>query len=245
LFDGLDRRLNDKKCINDIAAELCPGVSKGRDKVIRIIKMHRGGKYLIDNHEWLGYNADRIRNPTGKKTYNNEPKKSEMLFKPSLSTCEPTTDEYNKWRDSLTDIVNILTELDSRIVTTTEGRHRWKINELKKRVIELRELLKTSNSDNSECSTDLCSDTTTKRERAPRLSTVELHRTIFDKAVEQINLVGKVNGNKIAKELNINAPNVYNHLKKMNGELEELKRNWQEERDKNMVNNVTRDSEQT
>jgi hypothetical protein len=56
---------------------------------------------------------------------------------------------------------------------------------------------------------------------------VEIHRNIFEKAKEQINLTGKVNGAKISRELEINASTVHAHLKKMNFELEELIKNWQ------------------
>ena len=65
--------------------------------------------------------------------------------------------------------------------------------------------------------------------------TVELQREIFEKAKEQISLVGKVSGAKISRDLAISASTVHNHLKKMNAELEELIKKWQDERDKSTL----------
>lgn len=69
---------------------------------------------------------------------------------------------------------------------------------------------------------------------------IELHRMIFEAAKEQISLYGKVNGAKIARELDINNSTVHSHLRKMNLELEDLIKKWQEERDKPMVHTETR-----
>lgn len=229
LFDVLDRRLADKKSIDTIAEELCPGISKGRDKVIRIIKIHRGGQYLLDNYEWLGYNKFNVRNPRGNRSYEVKPKKSEMLFKPSLSTRKPTDEEYRKWIDSLTEIANALTILDDEMKNTTEGRYVWKVEKLKKRTIELRKLIK-------EKITDLNSDEMNSNdpEEKPKYNKIEIHRKIFEIAKEQISLVGKVNIYKIAKVLEISNSTSRRHVNKMNAELEVLIKKWQEERNKQM-----------
>lgn len=81
--------------------------------------------------------------------------------------------------------------------------------------------------------------------RKQRSSTIERHRNIFEKAREQINLTGKVNNAKIARDLNITPSNVGNHLKKMNVELDELIKKWQEERDKKMLIVETRTDEES
>lgn len=73
-----------------------------------------------------------------------------------------------------------------------------------------------------------------------KYTTIELHRKIFEKAKEQISLTGKINGAKIARELDANASNVHSHLRKMNTELDELMKNWQDERDKQMLSVETR-----
>lgn len=78
-----------------------------------------------------------------------------------------------------------------------------------------------------------------KRAKRTRDSTIELHRKIFEAAKEQINLLGRVNGAQIARDLNVNASNVGNHLKKMESELDELIKKWQDERDRKMVNAET------
>lgn len=78
--------------------------------------------------------------------------------------------------------------------------------------------------------------------RKPRQGTVELHRKIFEKAREQVDLTGKVNAAQIARELEVNASNVSVHLKKMNSEIELLIKKWQDERDKKMVNVDTKTS---
>ncbi len=78
-----------------------------------------------------------------------------------------------------------------------------------------------------------------KRARKTRDSTAELHRKIFEVAKEQINLLGRVNAAQIARDLDTNASNVGNHLRKMENELDELIKKWQDERDKKMVNAET------
>lgn len=75
--------------------------------------------------------------------------------------------------------------------------------------------------------------------RKPKYNHVELHRNIFEKAKEQIGSYGKINCAKIARELNISYSNVRNHLDKMNLELDELIKKWQDERDKNIADKET------
>ena len=78
-----------------------------------------------------------------------------------------------------------------------------------------------------------------KRARRTRENTEELHRKILEAAKEQINLLGRVNAAQIARDLNANASNVGNHLRKMENELDELTKKWKDERDKKMVNAET------
>lgn len=56
LFEGLDKRLGEKKSLEEIGKELCDTVDDPRGKAIRLIKAHRGDEYLKDNANWLGYN---------------------------------------------------------------------------------------------------------------------------------------------------------------------------------------------
>jgi hypothetical protein len=268
MFESLDRRLGEKKSIDDIATELCPEISKGREKIVKIIKMHRGGKFLIDNHEWLGYHIENIRNPTGKTTFKETPKKkSEMLFRPSLSIREPSDDECNEWTEFLIDIEEKLMKLSIQINNTTYGRYVWKIEEIKNRVKKIREFIKIkpalenvdenidenveknigcsacSDNDNKEvpiCKTPTDETIKKKRGRKPKEVTIELHRKIFEMAKEQINLLGRVNSNEIAKEMDTSNSAVQKHLKKMDGDLDDLIKKWQVERDKKMVNTETR-----
>lgn len=79
-----------------------------------------------------------------------------------------------------------------------------------------------------------------KRERKTRKNAIETHRKIFEAAKEQINITGKINCAQIARDLDLNASNVGNHLKKMNDELEGIIKKWQDERDKPMVRADTR-----
>lgn len=231
LFEGLDKRLKDKKSIDEISAELCPGISKGREKIVKMIKMHKGGQYLLDNHEWLGYHIAKIRNPAGNKTYEKKPKKSEMLFRPSLSTRKPSKEEYAKWLNSLTDIANILTILGDEIKNTTEGRYTWKVNELKNRTTELRTLVKvkiTAPGSNEVC----CKG----QEEKQKYNKTEIHRKIFEKAKEQIDLVGQINASKIAEDLKIKVSMAESHIIQMGPELGVLIKKWQDERDKHKAN---------
>lgn len=225
LFSGLDRRLEEKKSIDEIAAELCPGISKSRDKVIKIIKMHRGGQYLIDNYEWLGYHKYNIRNPTGRS--NNT--QSKMLFRPSLSNRKPSDKEYKKWLESLTKIVDSLASLYDEIKDTTEGRHMWKVSELKKSVARLHMVIKAETK-------DVVSDEVGCKcaEEEQKYNKTELHRKIFEIAKEQINLVGQFDATKISEKLKIDVPTAKGHIKKMNLELAFLIKKWQDEQDKSI-----------
>ncbi len=226
LFSAVDRRLADKKSIDEIASELCPGISKGRDKVVKIIKMHKGGQYLLDNYEWLGYHKNNIRNPAGKRSYKVPPKKSEMLFRPSLSIRKPSDEEYKKWLDSLTDVSNILVRLENEIKNTTEGRHTWKVNELKKRTIELRTLVEAKIGSKEVC----CKSS----EEKPTYNKTEFHRKIFEIAKEQISAVGQFDEKKISEKLKIDEPTAKGHIKKMRLELAFLIKKWQDEEDKSI-----------
>lgn len=69
LFDALDKRLDKKMSIEEIAKELCADVDDPRGKVLRIIKVHKGKKWLIENADWLGYNVNFIRNVEGPVMY--------------------------------------------------------------------------------------------------------------------------------------------------------------------------------
>ena len=230
LFVVLNRRLSEKKSIDFIAKDLCPGISKGREKVVKMIKMYKGGQYLLDNHEWLGYHIDRIRNPTGKTSYKVKPKKSEMLFKPSLSTRKPSNGEYRKWVDSLMGMTNVLTGLYEEIRNTTEGRYLWKVNELKKRTTELCSLLKAGIIDiDNNIASCKCP------EEKPRYNKAGLHRKIFEKAKDQINIAGRVNVSKIAEDLKIDVSVANDHIKKMGLELAFLTKTWQEKVDKSTI----------
>jgi hypothetical protein len=230
LFSALNKMLVEKKSIDIISQELCPEISKGRDKVIKIIKIHMGGQYLLDNHEWLGYNIKNIRNPTGKTTYKTKSKKSERLFKPSLLTRKPSNEEYIKWTNALTEISNILFKLDYEFTDTTEGRYVWKVKELEQRATSLRELLK-------EKVTDINSnkDGCKYQKEKPRYNKTELHRNIFEIAKEQICSVGKFDVSNIAASLQINVSVVESHIKKMGLELALLIKQWQDEQDKSVI----------
>ncbi len=230
----MDKRLEDKKSIDDIAKDLCPGISKGRDKVIKIIKMHKGGQYLLTNHDWLGYHISNIRNPSGKTTYKVEPKKSERLFRPSLSIRKPSDDEYKKWLESLSEITNILLILGEEIKNTIEGRHSWKVNELKKRTVELHALMKKgiTNSDNNTISLK-------RPEKRTKYNKTELHRRIFEIAKGQIDIVGKIDTSKISEELKVDVSAINDHVNMMSCELESMIKKWQEERDRPMIKKET------
>ncbi len=144
LYESLDKRLNERKTIDEIAKELCPGISKGRDKIIRVIKSHRGGRFLLNNFEWLGYHKENIRNHNTGAAVPKAPeerKSPNRLYKPSLATRHPTKKEYDDWIQKLTDICQIIEELDTGFTGTTEGRLIWKLNALAKRTNELRMLL--------------------------------------------------------------------------------------------------------
>lgn len=55
MLAAIDKRLAEKKTLEEIGCELCDAVDDPRGKAIRIIKAHRGERYLRDNAEWLGY----------------------------------------------------------------------------------------------------------------------------------------------------------------------------------------------
>lgn len=78
-----------------------------------------------------------------------------------------------------------------------------------------------------------------------RPNTAELHRQIFEKAKEQIDITGKVNAAKIARELELNNSSVHSHLKKMNVELETIIKKWNDEHDKTMLAAETRTDDES
>lgn len=227
MFEALNKRLAEKKSIDEIAAELCPGISKSRDKVIKIIKMHRGGQYLIDNYEWLGYHKYQTRNPTGRPV-ERYPTKPRMLFRPSLSNRKPSEEEYKKWFDSLTKIEDVLASLFLEIKDTTEGRHMWKVNELKKSIERLHNVIKAE---------AVCSDEVGCKcqEEKPKYNKTELHRKIFEIAKEQISAVGQFDEKKISEKLKIDVPAAKGHIKKMRLELAFLIKKWQDEEDNRLT----------
>ena len=121
LYEGLDRRLEERKDIDTIADELCPGISKKRDKIIKVIKSHRGGDYLLENHEWLGYRKDKVRNMKG---IGGLPKaiKETRLSRPSLLTQKPSKLNYERWVETLTEMCLVVDEMNIDFENTTEAR---------------------------------------------------------------------------------------------------------------------------
>ncbi len=67
---AVNKRLEQKKSLNEIGAELCDAVDDPRGKAIRLIKAHKGEEYLIENADWLGYNVSH--NLTGGKPHSQE-----------------------------------------------------------------------------------------------------------------------------------------------------------------------------
>jgi len=64
MYEALDKRLEEKKNLDEIGSELCDAVIDPRGKAIRLIKAHKGEQYLKDNAEWLGY--ETTNNPGGR-----------------------------------------------------------------------------------------------------------------------------------------------------------------------------------
>ena len=61
MYEALDKRLEEKKTLDEIGSELCDSVIDPRGKAIRLIKARPGGEqYLKDNADWLGYNTDNL-----------------------------------------------------------------------------------------------------------------------------------------------------------------------------------------
>ena len=150
LFEGLEKRLTEKKNIDQIAQELCPEVSKKREKIIRLIKAEKGGQYLIDNQDWLKYSAGNIRNHNmGNATPRpvEEHIQDNRLNKPSLKTLQPTREECKKWIVDLETIINFLETMAGEFEGKTVARHIWKLNALRKRTMELKMILQHKKTD--------------------------------------------------------------------------------------------------
>ena len=143
LYEGLDRRLDEKKDIDTIAEELCNGVVKKRYKIIKLIKSHKGGDYLFDNSEWLGYRKDMIHNMSGNRGIPKAEKET-RLYKPSLLTKKPPKNKYEGWVETLTEMCLVVDEMNIDFENTTEARQIWKLNGLNKRIRELIMILKTN-----------------------------------------------------------------------------------------------------
>ncbi len=122
----------------------------------------------------------------------------------------------------------ILTDFDGNDIGCKDSEHA---------VDEIRRLLMVVKTDDGQIIEDLCI-----QKRKP--NNIELHRNIFERAKEQIDVVGKYNGAQIARDLHVNNSTVHSHLRKMSIELDELIKKWQEERDKKMLNVETRTTEE-
>lgn len=57
MLEAIDKRLEEKKSLEEIGCELCDAVKDPKGKALRIIKNYKGKKYLVDNAEWLGYDV--------------------------------------------------------------------------------------------------------------------------------------------------------------------------------------------
>ena len=136
LYEGLDRRLAEKKDINTIADELCPGLFRPRHKIIKAIKMTRGADFLIDNYDWLGYNKSQIRNQKIK------PNSQRNTSKPSQKTIRPLDEKYLVWIQTLNEVNILLENMNVEFEHTTEARLIEKINAITKRVNILNMILK-------------------------------------------------------------------------------------------------------
>ena len=134
LYDGLDKRLDEHKTIDQIADEMCPEVSKKRDKILKLIKSTKGTDWLFENHEWLGYRVDCIHNPTGGK--NKNPNSTKRLSVASLRTKNPSKKQYNIWIEELNEIIDAIEDMDNDFVDTTMSKHRVKLRALVKRTRE-------------------------------------------------------------------------------------------------------------
>ncbi len=143
LFEGLEKRLNEKKSIDQIAKELCPTLADPRAKVIDLIKIYKGGKYLFENYDWLGYHKDQVRNRKGRYESSNQEKRLQNV---SLKIRIPTAEEYYNWKSILNKASQDFQVLYSEVSKTTDSRYLWRIKMLIKRVNELEEILKTSES---------------------------------------------------------------------------------------------------
>ena len=139
LYDGLDKRLDEHKTIDQIAEEMCPEVSKKRDKILKLIKSEKGTDWLFENHEWLGYRVDCIHNPTGGKIKN--PNSTQRLSVASLRTKNPSKKQFGIWIEELNKIIDTVEDIDNDFVDTTMSKHRVKLRALVKRTRELRMIL--------------------------------------------------------------------------------------------------------
>jgi hypothetical protein len=67
---------------------------------------------------------------------------------------------------------------------------------------------------------------------------------VLEIALEQIDITGKVNLSRIAKELGITSASVSYHINRLEAQLNAAKQKWQDERDKPMLKTVTRPGEE-
>lgn len=112
MLAAIDKRLAQKKTLEEIGCELCDAVEDPKGKAVRIIKAHRGEKFLRDNADWLGYDVNKAS--SGKNGGKNCQKE---FARKNLSTSEDSTDEEQEETDPIKDtsnnIKNILTKMSS------------------------------------------------------------------------------------------------------------------------------------
>lgn len=58
-YSALDKRLEQKMTIDQIAKDLCSGTKDPRRNMVLDIKEHKGEDWLVANAEWLGYQVQK------------------------------------------------------------------------------------------------------------------------------------------------------------------------------------------
>ena len=95
MLAAIDKKLQEKKSLEEIGEELCDSVDDPRGKAIRIIKSHRGEKFLKDNAEWLGYNDSHIKHDLSSKKFDDTEVRHEFPPEPEPIQTQ-TSDEFEE-----------------------------------------------------------------------------------------------------------------------------------------------------
>ena len=139
LYDAVEKRLEKKMSIDQIATEVCPDISKPRDKVIALIRGIHDNGWLIQNADWLGFTKNNSRyNRRDTEQVEEHRKKTNAVIVRTAETKDVSADTIADWKQRITKAHNILSSVNGEMTDTTYGiKFGRSLKRINKRLIEI------------------------------------------------------------------------------------------------------------